>query len=227
VKIPIPSIKVLYFLTGALFASPLVLASEATNTKGNEGFYVGGALGLTHYDHDNFLDNGILSGSSFDDDGSGLKVIGGYQLNRWLSAEANYTYLGNYFESGSGWYDDDDIEVSISTFTASLLLHAPLGQWVTLYGQAGAGLAFISQRIDFDTVGIDIEEDESDTGLATQLGIGLTVQIPQVEGLQLRAGYEKHLFKTDLYTVTLANTLVEDEVDQTMDFLYLGATYHF
>lgn len=207
----------------ALMASPLTLADQTTDS----GFYVGAGLGLVHYDHDDFFDSGALIGSSFDDDSTGFKLVGGYRVNNWFSVEAGYSHLGSYYEEGKGANDDDDLYTSLGALTAGFIVHAPLGDMVKLFAQVGAGLAYVSQTIDYDVSGVDIEEKESDSGPAGQLGVGFMVAIPQVKGLEIRAGYESYFFETDLYNVNTSDELVSDEVDQRVDQLYAGITYRF
>lgn len=211
------------FLCGALLPA-FAVAAEGT---GGSGFYVGGTVGLTRYDEDGFFDNSALIGSSFDDDSFGLALLGGYAVNRWFAVEAAYTFLGNYWEEGRGANDDDDIDTSLSALTVSLVLDIPMGDTVSLFGQAGIGFAMVDQVLDYDDPGINIEEDEFDTGPAGTLGLGIKVNLPEPTGVQLRLGYQYFIFETDLYKINSANQYVNAEVEQEVDYVYLGATYHF
>lgn len=207
-------------------APALAVAAEGEATKGS-GFYVGGTLGLTHYDEDGFFDNSALVGSSFDDDSFGLGIVGGYAVSRWFAVEAAYTFLGNYWEEGRGANDDDDIDTSLSALTVSVVLDIPMGDTVSLFAQAGIGFAMVDQVLDYDEPGIDIEEDEFDSGPAGVLGLGLKVNLPTQTHVQLRMGYQYYTFETDLYKINSANQYVNAEVDQEVDYVYLGATYRF
>lgn len=212
-------------LCGALFPT-LAMAADGMGSK-DSGFYVGGNLGLTHYDEDGFFDDSALIGSSFDDDSFGLAVLGGYQVSRWLAVEAAYTFLGNYWEEGRGANDDDDIDTALSALTVSVLLDVPMGDTVSVFAQAGFGFAMVDQVLDYDDPGINIEEDEFDTGPAGVLGLGLKINLPETTGVQLRVGYQYYIFETDLYKINSSNQYVNAEVEQEVDYLYLGATYHF
>jgi len=69
---------------GALTAIAL-----SVNVQANEdvsGFYIGGGVGTTHA---NFSTDSLSYTASTD--GSSLKIIGGYQFNRIVAIEAQYT----------------------------------------------------------------------------------------------------------------------------------------
>lgn len=191
------------------------------------GFYVGGTLGLTQYDEDGYFDNSALVGSSFDDDSFGAALVGGYRVSRWFAVEAAYTHLGSFWEEGKGVNDDDDIETSLGALTVSLVASLPLGDTVSLYAQAGAGFALVAQSLDYDVPGVDVDENEADTGPAGLLGLGITVNLPPQTHVQLRMGYQYYVFEADLAKVDEFNQFVTNEVDQDVDYLFIGATYQF
>ncbi|GAB1260673.1 porin family protein [Aurantivibrio plasticivorans] len=215
--------KLLISFTFLFFCS----LANAEYTSQTEGFYVGGSWGLTQYEEDGFFDDSVVIGSSFDDDAVGLSIFGGYNVNKWLSVEAGLTVLGVYYEDGEGANDDDYTDTAASAITVSALANIPMGDVVSFYLQGGFGIALITQEIDYDDTGINVEEDEADTAPAAQLGIGFKLNLPAKSHTQLRVGYQRFIFESELSKVTLSNTYVTQDVDQEIDYFFFGASFTF
>lgn len=77
---------VLALLAGAMLTAPALTRAQGLLDE-STGFYVGGGLGSAD------LDNPCPAGSNCDDNGTVWKIYGGWQLNKWLSAELGYMHL--------------------------------------------------------------------------------------------------------------------------------------
>lgn len=78
-------------LTAAALAAAVMLTPSVVKAQGmgslldeSSGFYVGAGVGRAN------LDNPCPGGASCDDSGTVWKIYGGWQLNKWLSAELGY-----------------------------------------------------------------------------------------------------------------------------------------
>ncbi|MCF7979412.1 MAG: outer membrane beta-barrel protein [Chromatiaceae bacterium] len=83
---------------GLAAAGPAAWADATT-----PGFYLGAAVGKAYADLNKgdvtgpLIDVGFpVTGSSEDDDDTGWKVLGGYQVNRYFGIEASWVVLGDY-----------------------------------------------------------------------------------------------------------------------------------
>lgn len=70
-------------LAGAMLAAPAISRAQGLLDE-STGFYVGAGIGSVD------LDNPCPAGSHCDDNGTVWKIYGGWQLNKWLSAELGY-----------------------------------------------------------------------------------------------------------------------------------------
>jgi len=145
----------LFLLSGLVNAAPPL----------ESGGYIGGAIGASELDDDNFfVDNGF---DLRDDEDSALQLFGGYRFNRYFAVEGRYAYLGEFDVEGS------DLDVDAVSVHAVLLV--PIGNdgW-ELYGQLGLG------RINVEILGEDEDETVGAAGLGVRyfatenLGIGLS-----------------------------------------------------
>lgn len=139
-----------------------------------QGWYIGGALGASELDDDNFfVDNGL---NLRDDEDSSAGIFGGYKFNRYFSLESRFTYLGEFDVSGA------DVDTDVVSVHGVLTL--PIGRqgWELLW-QLGVG------RINFDFPGGD--EDET-VGSA---GVGVRYYVTENLGLALK--FDSYLFEAD------------------------------
>jgi OOP family OmpA-OmpF porin len=129
------------------------------------GGYIGGGIGASELDDDNFfVDNGA---DLRDDEDSALQLLGGYRFNRHFAVEGRYVDLGEF--------DVDGFDLDVDAVSVHAVLLIPIGNdgW-ELYGQLGLG------RINVEILGDDQEETVGSAGLGVRyfatenLGIGLS-----------------------------------------------------
>ncbi|PSV22680.1 porin family protein [Photobacterium leiognathi subsp. mandapamensis] len=195
-------------LVCSLSSTYAVASENTTNSNKYQGFYVGAGVGTTDF-HDDFeseLKNDPTTHLSYDDDSKSYKIIAGYQFNRIVSLEAQYTKYGDvkyFFKKGS--YSESG-KAQHESFSIA----------------ANLGYTFDNGLRPFATVGlgsISLKQNEfKDDGGLIRLGAGLEYQVKQVPGLGIRVAYE-----ADFYTL---ETAVKD-YDQTIGSWYLGTTYKF
>jgi opacity protein-like surface antigen len=185
-------------LLGALTAIALSVNVQANQDV--SGFYLGGGVGTT--------DANISSGSfsySPSTDGSSLKLIGGYQFNRIVAIEAQYTSYGD-IKSGTA-YKWEPTTVSLA---------------------ANLGYTFENGLRPFATIGLsslDLGENmvttlDDSNATALRFGAGLEFTPASLGGISFRAGYEADAF------------VIEDndssaDADVLIGSLYVAASYKF
>jgi len=184
---------------GALTAIAL-----SVNVQANEdvsGFYIGGGVGTTHA---NFSTDSLSYTASTD--GSSLKIIGGYQFNRIVAIEAQYTKYGD-IKSGTA-YKWEPTTVSVA---------------------ANLGYTFNNGLRPFATIGLsslDLGENMASTlddsnATALRFGAGLEYTPAALAGVSFRAGYEGDAF------VIENNYVNYSDVDVILGSVYVAATYKF
>ncbi|HZP86523.1 MAG TPA: porin family protein [Burkholderiales bacterium] len=168
-------------LTLAAALSPSAQAQLSGITDETTGFYVGAGVGGSS------LDNPCPSGSHCDDHGTVWKIYGGWQLNKWLSAELGYMNFPDVDFRGSvagAPYKGSVDTWGISGFAVGRL-PIPIGAFdrVSLLGKIGT-LYYDRER--HSTFG---PFRGSDNGFAFAWGLG--AQYTFSERLGLRAEWER------------------------------------
>lgn len=200
--------------------SPSLWAEDSGFEKSAEQrFYVGGGLGFTELD-----DDGMGQYQGFDDEAVSFRAFAGYEFNSYLAAEAAMDFLG-YYDGGTV---TSDIENSYSTLTLSLVGRIPLGGGLSMFAQAGGGIASVYQWVD-GLIGPYYYDDdyEEDSGFANVWGAGFSYVLPMNEAIEIRAGYLETQFELEAVSVNQFGFLAKNEYDQTVEQFYLGAAYHF
>ena len=123
-------------LSGAML---LPAPSQAQLIDGTAGLYVGGGIGRADLDSPCPGSPNVVD---CDDDGTAWKVYGGYQLNKWLSAELAYINLPDVDfdgQTGGGLGLDGDIETWGITAHAVGKFPVPIGALdrLSLLGKVG------------------------------------------------------------------------------------------
>lgn len=184
--------------------STLAALLLATNVQANQdvsGFYLGGGVGSTNVEVEN-----NWGSSSVDTDGSTLKFIGGYQFNRIVAIEAQYTSYGKVGDSKA------------------------LNSWepTTISLAANLGYTFENGLRPFGVIGIsslDLDQKiktlDDSNATALRFGAGLEYTPPALSGVSFRAGYE-----ADAFTVENSYGYTSDE-DVLIGSLYVAASYKF
>ncbi len=184
------------------------LFSGFASAHGFDGFYLGAGLGSTDFD-DGGIFNEIDEPLSTETKGSTVKLIAGYQINRVLGIEAQYTRYG-------------ETSIEISDQKAGGIEHRSF----TL--GANLGYSFDNGLRPFATFGIGSIEytlknrfhSKDESGSTVRLGAGLEYTPYIVNGFTIRAGYE-----ADYYV--LEDTWADRDYDQSIGSWYLGTTYKF
>ena len=147
-------------VTGALAALVLCVSSGSASAEPDTGLYLGGGVGVYTLDIDD---------TSFDDNASVVKVLGGYRFGKHLAIEADYQKL---FET------EDDIfgaeaELEADAFTVAIRPILPLTDFLDVYGKVGYTYYEFDSRATF--LGVEISEDDSDRDWSYGLGVDLNV----------------------------------------------------
>jgi len=185
---------------GALTA--VVLTSHVQANQDVAGFYVGGGIGSTQISTD-------TDGYSFDSDtdGNTLKFIGGYQFNRIVAVEVQYTKYGEVTPivqtRGYNW---NPTTVSVA---------------------ANLGYTFQNGLRPFATIGLsslDLDESskqiDDSSATAFRFGAGLEYTPVALSGVSFRAGYEGDAFAID-------NGYGNTDTSVLIGSLYVAASYKF
>ncbi|QFI39963.1 porin family protein [Moritella marina ATCC 15381] len=182
--------------------STLAALLLATNVQANQdvsGFYLGAGVGST--DAELEQDSHSVSPST---DGSTLKFIGGYQFNRIVAIEAQYTSYGKIDPSSQDYAEPKAISLAANlgyTFENGL---RPFGV---------IGLSSLDLNENIKTPGYD------ETTTAVRFGAGLEYTPAALSGVSLRAGYEADAFAIDAGTASDINVLIGS--------VYVAASYKF
>ncbi|ELG4677565.1 porin family protein [Vibrio anguillarum] len=175
-----------------------------------DGFYLGAGYGSTDFDDNNmFKDEINLPMSS--DSGNAVKIIAGYQFNRIVSLETQYTNYGNIdvktYKPFSGAVNGQ-LKLEHQSYTVA----------------ANVGYTFNNGLRPFGTIGLgSIEMKQgswSDNGGVVRVGVGLEYSPLMLNGFSMRAAYE-----VDGYELQDQNS--GKTYDQSIGSFYLGTTYKF
>lgn len=179
----------------------LLLTTSVQANQDVSGFYIGAGVGSTHAEVEN-----NWGSSSVDTDGSTLKFIGGYQFNRIVAIEAQYTSYGKVSDA------------------------AALNSWdpTTISLAANLGYTFENGLRPFAVIGLsslDLDEKvktiDDSSATALHFGAGLEYTPAALSGVSFRAGYEGDAFTVeDRYRYT-------SDVDVLIGSVYVAASYKF
>ncbi|MCC7548890.1 MAG: outer membrane beta-barrel protein [Burkholderiales bacterium] len=160
--------------TGALL---LPSASHAQFVDETAGFYVGGGIGRAD------LDSPCPGGTRCDDDGIAWKVYGGYQINKWLSAELGFINLPDADFRGPGVRGD--IETWGITAHAVGKFPIPIGALDRLSILGKLGAVYWDRERNANLAALD--DDDSGVDFAWGLGAEYTIS----ERVGVRAEWER------------------------------------
>lgn len=194
-----------------LMAAVVASSFVATNTFANEveGFYLGGAIGTTGID-DGGLYSGTLAPITVKAEDSTFKVIAGYQFNRIVTIEAQYTNYGDIVAKNA---------LNQSTYTWS-----PTAFSVS----ANLGYTFENGVRPFGIIGlasIDLDQSlpmlQDDSGEGVRLGFGVEYTPASIGNVSFKLGYE-----ADAFTIESASVYDSDK-DIVIDSFYAAVAYRF
>jgi opacity protein-like surface antigen len=172
--------------------------------------------------------------TQFDDKDNAWKAFAGYRLNPILAVELNYADLGKHTLVTSLAGGDPPqpaaiaIERKVSGFGADLLVSAPLGPRVSMFGRAGAfrtdlkATASLSGNIVF-TNGAPGETSRSTKQHETvfRYGVGADLALWRNGGLRLE--WERYNKIGKAFCVGCSGTTGEADTD----VVSIGAVFHF
>lgn len=190
-----------------------MIVSSFACAQDMSGFYLGAGIGSTNFSDDGYTSDMqemlvTLSGDSSasatnEPDGQTYKLIAGYQFNRVVAVEGQYTkYAPIKIENSASFLEH---ELSLSSFTLS----------------ANLGYTFDNGLRPFGTIGlgsVSLDESDSSAGTAVRIGAGLEYNIRQLPGFSLRAAYESDHYILDF---------IGKEYNQSVGSFYVAANYKF
>lgn len=193
----------------SLLSSYAVASENNTALNKYKGFYVGGGVGTTDF-HDKVSsemskEHGIGISTKSD---TAYKVITGYQFNRIVSIEAQYTSYGDTKYNIVSEGDTGKFKVKQQSYSIAANVGYTFDNGLRPFATAGLGQMFIKSG-----------SFKKDGGLY-RLGAGVEYQIKQVPGLGMRVAYE-----ADFYT--LEDKYNNKDYDQSVGSWYVGTTYKF
>ncbi|MCK8085373.1 porin family protein [Vibrio sp. 1CM8B] len=175
----------------------------------DSGFYLGGAIGTTG------IDDGGLYKDSFipitvDAEDETYKIIAGYQFNRIVALEAQYTNYGDVVAKNA--LNQSTYTWSPTAFSISANLGYTFDNGIRPFGIIGLS------TIDLDQ-SLPVLDDDSGEGI--RYGFGVEYTPKQANNVSFRLGYEADAF------VIESDSAFENDKDLVIDSFYLGATYNF
>ena len=194
-----------------MVAAALVTAMSAGNVLANEvdGFYLGGAIGTIGIDDGGLYDN-TLQPITVDADDSTFKVIAGYQFNRIVAVEAQYTKYGDVVAKNAITQDTYTWKPTAFSISANL------------------GYTFDNGFRPFGIIGlasIDLDQSlpllQDDSGEGVRYGMGVEYTPPQYGNVSFKLGYE-----ADAFVIESASAFDSDK-DIVIDSFYAAVAYRF
>lgn len=175
----------------------------------DNGFYLGGAIGTTGID-DGGLYKDSLMPITVDAEDETYKIIAGYQFNRIVALEAQYTNYGDVVAKNA--LNQSTYTWSPTAFSISANLGYTFDNGIRPFGIIGLS------TIDLDQ-SLPVLDDDSGEGI--RYGFGVEYTPKQAKNVSFRLGYEADAF------VIESDSAFESDKDLVIDSFYLGATYNF
>ncbi len=122
----------------ALFSLPAA-AQKPLET----GFYIGGALGQATQQDTCARIAG--PGASCDDTSTAFKILGGYQINRYVAGELGYAELGKATATAGGLTD----EIKARAWDVTAVGQYPIVDRFSVYGRLGLYFANVKENTNF------------------------------------------------------------------------------
>jgi len=193
---------------GALTALALTASVQANQDV--SGFYIGGGVGSTTVDLDR-------TGAIYDEDtdGTTLKFIGGYQFNRIVAIEAQYTKYGEITPNKTLKLDGKLYTWDATTFSVSANLGYTFQNGLRPFGIIGLSSLDLGQSTKV------LKDDDA---TAIHLGLGLEYTPAALSGVSFRVGYEADAFAMEEFD---NKTNRYEDTDVLIGSAYVAATYKF
>ncbi|MCY9863082.1 porin family protein [Vibrio coralliirubri] len=184
------------------FAANNVMAADS-------GFYLGGAIGTSGID-DGGLYKNTQAPITVDAEDETYKIIAGYQFNRIVALEAQYTNYGDVVAKNA--LNRSTYTWSPTAFSISANLGYTFDNGIRPFGIIGLS------TIDLDQ-SLPVLDDDSGEGI--RYGFGVEYTPKQAKNVSFRLGYEADAF------VIESDSAFENDKDLVIDSFYLGAMYNF
>jgi len=175
----------------ALIASPSAMAQDS-------GWYLGANVGKTKakIDDDRIITGVIPSGFTVtaindDDSGTGFKLFGGYQFNRYFSLE------GGYFDLGKVGYQATTLpagtlngEMKVNGLNLDLVLNLPFTEKFSAFARVGA--AHANAKDTFVGTGAVLVTNPNPSERSTNVKFGAGLQYDFTKSFGMRAEVERY-----------------------------------
>ncbi|WP_172379168.1 porin family protein [Vibrio sp. Vb339] len=184
------------------FAANNVMAADS-------GFYLGGAIGTSGIDDGGLYKDSLIP-ITVDAEDETYKIIAGYQFNRIVALEAQYTNYGDVVAKNA--LNRSTYTWSPTAFSISANLGYTFDNGIRPFGIIGLS------TIDLDQ-SLPVLDDDSGEGI--RYGFGVEYTPKQARNVSFRLGYEADAF------VIESDSAFESDKDLVIDSFYLGATYNF
>ncbi|WP_299142283.1 porin family protein [uncultured Vibrio sp.] len=198
-------------MNNKLILSIAMMSAFATNNvmAADSGFYLGGAIGTTGIDDGGLYKDSLIP-ITVDAEDETYKIIAGYQFNRIVALEAQYTNYGDVVAKNV--LNQSTYTWSPTAFSISANLGYTFDNGIRPFGIIGLS------TIDLDQ-SLPVLDDDSGEGI--RYGFGVEYTPKQAKNVSFRLGYEADAF------VIESDSAFESDKDLVIDSFYLGATYNF
>jgi OmpA-OmpF porin, OOP family len=184
--------------TQVLSATAAFICLTSAAHAEDQGFYLGLSLGEATQEFS--IDGDDIGEGTFDGADTAVKLLAGYEFNRYFAVEAGYADTGTQRDDLNGL----DVRLSAEGFHAALLAKLPLGRGIAPYAKLGYVVYDSKATLSAEGDSISGSENEDDPlyGLGCEFALG--------RRLKLRAEYE-----------------YIDVAGSDFDIVSLVATFHF
>lgn len=183
-----------HFIISGLMMGMVSLHASADNASNASDIYMGAGAGFTHFHGLNKIE-GVDSGS---EDAAAADAFLGYNFNDYLGAEIGYLYAGRGNTDGSRFENQGG--------TGTLIGRLPLGEGLSLFGEAGGYWSH--------TDGLGAK----DTKVSSLFGAGLTYQLTDSLDLQARWRYIQDV--ADLHSSDYQTRVKPNQNMTTLEVVY-------
>jgi len=187
---------------GLKLLAPMVLVALAGNATGlyaqDQGWYIGGGVGQSTAsnaggcsDLSGLFDPGFSCSSN--NTSTGWKLFGGYQVNKYLAAEASYVNLGDFKISASGRIAAIQATATGSNKASGFSLDAvgtwPISEQFGLIGRIGLFAWTLDSSATASSGGVTATASDKPTGTGLDFGVGAKYDFAR--NLGVRAEYQR------------------------------------
>ncbi|WP_146490156.1 porin family protein [Vibrio sp. T20] len=188
----------------------LMSAVAASNVMASDsGFYLGGAIGTSGID-DGGLYNDFSAPMTVDAEDPTYKIIAGYQFNRIIALEAQYTNYGDVVAKNA--LNQSTYTWSPTAFSISANLGYTFDNGVRPFGIIGLS------SIDLDQ-SLPLLDDDSGEGVRYGFGVEYTPR--HIGNVSFKLGYEADAF------VVETDSPFDNDKDIVIDSYYAAVAYRF